>query len=282
MDFPVFAVHAELGARLHTRTHGSPWPSWGPRAMTKGGTVSNLCGTPRPRGGRKTHEHGMVCSCTPAMDEPQRQAWAPHVARGETAPHHSPPVQRSSIADGLRHPARIFYTACQDQSVTRCQPRGSRNVPRAETQRLAAGTPWMAAVFERMRCPSRATVRLVAWAWLDEAPESRLRLQLTGQEAPASLPARGLGFGRGHLVACGRPDPAHEAARAAVEATMRSRVAALAATAQSPSPTTPPVFHGYGVFPEHRWTAEAQAWHRGESAVCRGMWRGASRRGRTR
>jgi len=247
MDFPVFAEHAELGARVPTRTHGSPRPSWGPRAMAPGATVSNLCGTPRPRGGGKAHAHGMVGSYPPARDEPQRQAWAPHVASGETAPHHAPPVQRSSNADGLRHPARIFYTARQDQSVTRCQPRGSRTVPRTETQRPAA-----------------------------------LPLQLTGQEAPASLPARGLGFGRGHLVACGLPDPAHAAARAAVEVTMRRRVAALAATAPSPSPTTPPVFHGYGVFPEHRWTAEAQAWHRGESAVCRGMWRGASRRGRTR
>src|SRR2546429_4888172 len=142
MDFPVFAVHAEVGARLHTRTHGSRWPWWGPRAMTKGGTVSNLCGTPRPRGGRKAHEHGMVCLCTPAMDEPQRQAWAPHVARGETAPHHSPPVQRSSIADGLRHPARIFYTARQYPSVAWFRPRCSRNVPMTETQRLAADKQW--------------------------------------------------------------------------------------------------------------------------------------------
>jgi hypothetical protein len=100
----------------------------------------------------------------------------------------------------------------------------------------------MEAVVERMRCPYRATVLIVSWTWLDEDPESRLRGQLTGQEAPASLPSRGLGFGRGHLVACGIPDPAHDAARAAVEATMRLRVAALAA-AQSRSPTTPTVHH---------------------------------------
>jgi hypothetical protein len=107
-----------------------------------------------------------------------------------------------------------------------------------ETQRLAAGKQWIEAVFERIRGLYRATVLIVSWAWLDEDPEYRLRLQLTGQETPAYIPSRGLGFGRGQLVACGMPDPAHDAARAEVEATIRIRVAALAATAPSPSPTT--------------------------------------------
>jgi hypothetical protein len=107
-----------------------------------------------------------------------------------------------------------------------------------ETQRLAAGKQWIEAVFERIRCPYRDPVLIVAWEWLDEDPEYRLQLQLTGQEAPAYIPSRGLGFGRGQLVACGIPDPAHDAARAEVETTIRTRVAALAATAPSPSPTT--------------------------------------------
>jgi len=112
-----------------------------------------------------------------------------------------------------------------------------------ETQRLAAGKQWIEAVFERMRCPYRDTVLIVSWEWLDEDPEYRLRVQLTGQAAPAYIPSRGLGFGRGQLVACGIPDPAHDATRAEVEATIRLRVAALAATAQAPSPTTPTVHH---------------------------------------
>lgn len=94
-----------------------------------------------------------------------------------------------------------------------------------------------------MRCPFRDTVLMVSGEWLDEDPEYRLRGQLTGQEAPAYSPSRGLGFGRGQLVAYGIPDSAHDGTRAEVGATMRIRVAALAATAQSPSPTMPPVQH---------------------------------------
>ena len=71
--------------------------------------------------------------------------------------------------------------------------------------------------------------------------EYRLCLQLTGQEAPVYIPSRGLGFGRGQLVACGTPEPAHDAARDEVEATLRARLAALAATVPSPDLTTTPV-----------------------------------------
>jgi hypothetical protein len=104
-----------------------------------------------------------------------------------------------------------------------------------ETPRLAAGKQWIEAVFEQIRGPYRDTVRIVSWEWLDEDPEYGLRLQLTGQETPAYIPSRGLGFGQGQLVACGIPDPAHDAARAEVEATIHIRMAALAATAPSPA-----------------------------------------------
>ena len=108
-----------------------------------------------------------------------------------------------------------------------------------EAQRLAAGKQWVEQVLERVCQASRATVSIAAWAWQDEDPEYRLRLQLTGQEVPAYIPSRGLGFGRGQLVACGTADPAHAATRAEVEATVRTRVAALAATAQARGPTPP-------------------------------------------
>jgi hypothetical protein len=112
-----------------------------------------------------------------------------------------------------------------------------------EAQRLAAGKQWIGQVFERIYQAYRGTLPLASWAWQDEDPEYRLRLQLTGQEVPAYIPSRGLGFGRGQLVACGTPMPEHAATRDDVEATLRTRVAALAATAPSRGPmppTTPP------------------------------------------
>src|SRR5215471_5998448 len=106
-----------------------------------------------------------------------------------------------------------------------------------EAQRLAAGKQWIGAVFARLCQAYRATLLIASWDWQDEDPEYRLRLQLPGQEAPAYIPSRGLGFGRGQLVACGTPDPAHEPVRHEMEAILSTRLAALAARAQSASPT---------------------------------------------
>ncbi len=108
----------------------------------------------------------------------------------------------------------------------------------SDTPHLEAGKLWIGTVFARLCQAFCATLLIASWAWQDEDPEYRLCLQLTGQEALVYIPSRGLGFGRGQLVACGTPEPAHDAARDEVEATLRARLAALAATVPSPDPTT--------------------------------------------
>jgi hypothetical protein len=99
-----------------------------------------------------------------------------------------------------------------------------------EAQRLAAGKQWVEAVFARLCQAYRATLLIASWDWQDEDPEYRLWLQLPGQETLAYIPSRGLGFGRGQLIACGTPHPAHEPVRYEMEAILSTRLAALAAS----------------------------------------------------
>src|SRR5712691_11467095 len=74
--------YKELVASFHECQHGSPWPSWRPRAVARGDAVRKMRGTPRQRGGWQAHDQGMLCSCTPEMYEPHIHACSPHVSRG--------------------------------------------------------------------------------------------------------------------------------------------------------------------------------------------------------
>jgi hypothetical protein len=84
--------HNKLVASFHECKHGSPWPSWRPRAVAACGAVSKIRGTPRQRGGWQAHDHCMLCSCTPEMYEPDRYACSSHVSRGYTDQQNSQPV----------------------------------------------------------------------------------------------------------------------------------------------------------------------------------------------
>jgi hypothetical protein len=69
------------------------------------GAVSKGRGTLRPHVGCNAPEDGVLCACTPVLDEPPQHALSPHMARGDTAQQHAPPVQ---IAQGRsRHPGAL-------------------------------------------------------------------------------------------------------------------------------------------------------------------------------
>src|SRR4030095_8774380 len=51
------AISTELVASFHACPHGSPRPSWRPRAVTGCVAVRQKRGTPRQRGGWHTHDH---------------------------------------------------------------------------------------------------------------------------------------------------------------------------------------------------------------------------------
>jgi hypothetical protein len=122
----VLRVITELVASFEECQHGSPWPSWRPRAVAEGGAVRTRRGTPRPRGGWHAPDHRLVCSCTPERYEPQRHARSPDVSSGEADQQPSQPVKRVSIVQvALQREVyaamrRVSVRAIGSQTVRRC------------------------------------------------------------------------------------------------------------------------------------------------------------------
>src|SRR6266568_3723356 len=94
----------ELVASFQECQHGSPRPSWRPRAGATCGAVRKIRGTPRQRVGWKAHDYRMFCSCTPERYEPHIHAFFPHVSRGYADPPNSQPViaEEPQRAEGTR------------------------------------------------------------------------------------------------------------------------------------------------------------------------------------
>src|SRR6266571_8362484 len=90
--FIVLPHSNELVASFHECKHGSPWPSWRPRAGAACGTVRRIRGTPRPRAGGNAHDPCMLCWRTPEMFEPHIHAFSPYISRGYADQKNSQPV----------------------------------------------------------------------------------------------------------------------------------------------------------------------------------------------
>src|SRR5262247_1713595 len=86
----------------------SATPSRWARAVSKGR------GTLRQPVGCKAHEDGVLCSCSPKMDMPPQQAFAPHIARGYTTRQHSQPVIWKRIDRFLSEQSKDLFQHNQD------------------------------------------------------------------------------------------------------------------------------------------------------------------------
>ena len=75
-------IYAELVARFHKCQHGSPGPSWRPKAVAWGNAVRKMRGMPRQRRGWNSHDHCLFCSCAPEVDWLHTHAFSHHTSIG--------------------------------------------------------------------------------------------------------------------------------------------------------------------------------------------------------